>query len=91
MEAKDTVMNKEKLKQINDAMPPEAKYGDVFETIAYNQAEISFPLGEQQGIEKVVEWMEEHSIITYGRAPLKIKWQSINPVAWQAFLKERGI
>jgi len=43
--------------------------------------------GEQQGIEKVVKWVEEHSTITYGRAPLKIKWQSINPVAWQAFLK----
>jgi len=43
--------------------------------------------GEQQGIEKVVKWVAEHSTITYGRAPLKIKWQSINPVAWQAFRK----
>ena len=43
------------------------------------------------GMQEVAEWIEEHTTITYGRAPLKIKWQSLNPVAWQAFLKERKL
>ena len=55
MNWKDTVMNKEQLSKINDAMPSNAKYGEVFKAIADKQAEISFPLGEKQGIDKVVE------------------------------------
>jgi len=46
---------------------------------------------QQLGIREVVEWVEEHGISTYGRAPLKIKWQSVNPIEWQAKLKEWGI
>ena len=49
---KDTVMSKEELKKINDAMPSTAKYGEVFKAIANKQAEISFPKGEKQGIDK---------------------------------------
>ena len=49
MDAKDTVMQRVELKAINDAMPSDAKYGDVFEAIAKKQAEISFKAGKREG------------------------------------------
>lgn len=49
---KETVIKPKELKRINDAMPSDAKYGDVFEAIANNQAEITWPIAEKAGYEK---------------------------------------
>jgi hypothetical protein len=45
MEAR--IMSKEALKAINDAMPSDAKYGDVFKIIAEKQDAISFKAGRE--------------------------------------------
>lgn len=67
MEAKETVLNKGELTKINNAMPSEAKYGDVFQAIAEHQAELSFKAGEEQGelkgINKVMEWLNNKRAI----------------------------
>lgn len=48
IEFKDTVMGKEELVKLNDAMPSEAKYGDVFRSIAERQAEITSKAVKQE-------------------------------------------
>ena len=53
MEAKDTVMSMKQLLEINNQMPPEAKYGDVFQFIAERQAEISFKTGIKEVLEAI--------------------------------------
>ncbi len=49
MKAEDTVLSKKQLSEINNNMPAEAKYGEVFEAIAQAQAEISFKVGVKVG------------------------------------------
>ena len=55
MQAIDTRMSPEELKAINDAMPSEAKYGEVFKVIAEKQAEISF----KAGVRKITDFAIE--------------------------------
>jgi len=91
MEAKDTVMHPGEALDIMNTEEDRAPILKALEAQAKETWPIAFKAGEdkgkQEGIKLVVDWIEEHTTITYGRAPLKIKWQSINPVAWQAFLK----
>ena len=46
------LLSPEEMKAINDAMPGEAKYGDVFEAIAEAQAKISFQAGQDSIVDK---------------------------------------
>jgi hypothetical protein len=46
-QAKETVMSKEERSALNDSMPSDAKYGDVFKAIAEKQALISFEAGAE--------------------------------------------
>ena len=50
------LLTKEERTAINDAMPPDAKYGDVFEAIAKAQKDLTYPEafedGHRAGIEK---------------------------------------
>lgn len=56
---KNTVMSPEqRLKIINDNMPPEAKYGDVFQAIAEAQARTTCPICFKAGIKEAVDWIE---------------------------------
>jgi len=57
----NTVMSKAQLLEINNQMPSEAKYGEVFEVIAEKQAEITWDIARQGGRKEVVEWIEENS------------------------------
>lgn len=66
MEAKDTVMKIEKLAQLNSAMPPEAKYGEVFKVIAEEQAELSFKAGLEQGRREEQRRVANYLIERYG-------------------------
>lgn len=58
MEASTTVMSKQELSKINDAMPSTAKYGEVFLEIANKQAEISFKAGRREVIEVVDDYYD---------------------------------
>jgi len=52
------------------------------------QAEISFSLGEQQGIEKVVQWVEKHKV----GCMIQDKdtwWHGILDKDWQAFKESK--
>ena len=96
MEAKDTIIKDELIKVAmsdikNRWLHSKGRkttfeydcFDDIMQTNRFVQADVSF----KAGIKLVADWVEEHTTITYGRAPLKIKWQSLNPVMWQAFLK----
>ncbi len=87
----ETVLTKEQLRAINDAMPSEAKYGDVHTAIAEAQAKIAFEAGRESrdheiaeakrtGMREVVEWVE-HSGIPYQSALDD----------WQDYKKEFGL
>ncbi len=56
MKAKNTVMSRNELSKINNAMPPEAKYGDVFQAIAQAQFEITLSAGCKQ----IGQWLVDH-------------------------------
>ena len=75
MEAKDTVMN---FKQMNLLRSTPA--------VAEAQAEISFPLGKQEGMQEVAEAIKAELFRSSYMGYLRIDedW-------WQAFLKERGL
>lgn len=51
MKASDTRLNKEQLSAINNSMPADAKYGDVFVEITKQQAERSFKAGIKEASE----------------------------------------
>lgn len=59
----ETVMSKDELTKINNAMSAMAKYGDVFLAIAQNQAQITGDMAYEAGIEKVVKWVEKNTTI----------------------------
>ena len=93
MEAKDTVMN---FKQMNLLRSTPA--------VAEAQAEISFPLGKQAGMQEVVEKVSNlvyEAGITQKllddtknkRVGLDYQTQALRDALaeWQAFLKERGL
>ena len=52
----DTVLTSEQLWAINDAMPPEAKYGEVFEAVAETQAKATW----DAAIQEVQEQLRHH-------------------------------
>lgn len=86
MEAKDTVMNDKAMVQtITDN--PTVPMG---QALIERQAEISFKVGEAQGIQKgrreVVKWVEENSA-TFELMNDRCFGQD----EWQAFLKSKGI
>jgi len=56
MDWKETVMNKDSLMAMNNAMPSEAKYGDVFEGIAERQAQITGDIAYEAGREDGVKF-----------------------------------
>jgi len=107
MKAKDTIMNPIKLSETIQYFPDwDLNRGNKFieELCAYvakAQAEISFPAGEKQGIEKgirkVVEWIHENSIGCISRRDID-DYRTRSGVGlsfigkdWQAKLKEWGI
>ena len=53
VKAIDTVLTKEQMRAINDNMPGDAKYGEVFEAIAIAQAEITGEIMLKQGRKEV--------------------------------------
>ncbi len=61
MKAEETVMSKEELTKLNNAMPAEAKYGDVFKAIAEAQAEISFKAGQEEE-RRGLNYCEKHKL-----------------------------
>jgi len=61
MNWEDTVMSKEILSELNSNMPPEAKYGEVFEVIARTQTNITGDIAYKAGIKEVVEWLQEQN------------------------------
>ena len=67
MEAKDTVLSEEAISRwgADDISLPKAGQPIRLNIspILEKQAEISFPLGEKQGIQKVVEWIDYNIII----------------------------
>jgi len=80
MEAKDTVMSKEEQTKINSDMPSDAKYGEVFQSIAKAQAEITGRIMKQEGIKEMVEWVKEYdrlnNLFLYTPRTFKEKWQA---------------
>ena len=52
---KETVMSDEQLKRINDAMPSDAKYGEVFKAIAEAQANLTWDIAVKEGYKKGVK------------------------------------
>ena len=60
---------------------------DECDAIIRVQKEVAFKAGEQQGIQLVVDWVNEN-VCWRTDAPYK---STIDPRDWQAFLKERGI
>ena len=66
MKAEDTVMN---FKQMNLLRSTPA--------VAEAQAEISFPLGKQEGMQEVADFVKDGGYLMGDK--------------WQAFLKERGL
>ena len=92
MEAKDTV--KFKLEELNKLPHMGSLNKDVIEMLEA-QAEISFPLGKQEGMQEVVEWMKGHILrcetergIAYIQDIILFRFTKEE---WQAFLKERGL
>lgn len=101
MEAKDTVMNPKELRAIRERvriLSPELsadREGDIAQVTAENQAEITFPLGKQEGRKEVVEWSNEPCIL-HGDSDARIRQgrvlrQGNCHECWQAFLKEKGL
>lgn len=90
MEAKDLVMSYE---QINclcyDTGGKVLNLENWSNAVAKAQAEISFPAGEKQGIEKgrkeVVEWVKQNH---WHSADGHLEGDGINDKKWQAKLKE---
>ncbi len=76
MNAKDTVMKKEELTRINNNMPSEAKYGDVFEAIAERQAEISVKAGRRDVVEWIMKYRSETTREFMGFTIMRDKWQA---------------
>ena len=102
MEAIDTVMDKDEMIVCSLVSKyPFRSIENVIRETAVHQAEHTFPLGEKQGIEKVVEWITEHHAIypcQYGLDHYDLKGNEVlihqKPCLncdWQAFLREKGI
>ena len=76
MEAKDTLLSPEQrlvLAKDLQIISLSNKNDDIFEALTsylLSQAEISFPLGRQEGRKEVVEWLQEYAIHG-GEIPLK--------------------
>ena len=86
MEAR--IMNQGELRAINDAMPPEAKYGDVFKAIAEKQDAISFKAGQDSRLKEVKEWIERwQAVWSDARFPNTPGFRHIREDELQAFLK----
>jgi hypothetical protein len=64
MEARDTVISRDKLDQICRDKAGEPTFVPVEKDRREAQAEISFALGEKQGIEKVIEEMARLALIS---------------------------
>jgi len=93
MEAKDTVMNSSILNNVAHSetiLDGVGLWERRFRAIAEAQAEISFPLGEKQGIKKVVEWVKDNEL--YWRSVSTTNHDYYIPLSladvWQAKLKE---
>ena len=90
MEAKDTVMDEEE--KLVCSLVSEfslKRIHDVIDETCEHQAEISFPLGKQEGIKEVVEDMEKAMDITKPGFTIHAAFKCLEK--WQAFLKERGL
>ena len=93
MKAKDTIMSDEQLAEAHSY-----PNGNHLRRIAQTQAEITFALGEEQGIQKgrreVVEWVKEHSEVKAEYTDdlhLLRSYIELPSGLWQAKLKEWGI
>jgi len=59
MNWEDTVLSPEQLRAINDDMPMEAKYGNVFLEIAEQQAKETWDKAVREVVAKLEEWERE--------------------------------
>ena len=99
MKAKDTVMKKKKIsKVISESEEDNDEFwmpADATKLVAQAQAEISFPLGKQEGRREVVEYLDKHKgamvrLVSNGGETIKTTFE-INSSEWQAQLKEWGL
>lgn len=77
MEARDTVMTYEQTKVVVDELVAEGTDADrvsLLRTEFEAQAEITFPLGKQEGIKLVGDWIAQRAGLVKGVAPVKTKY-----------------
>jgi len=99
MEPKDTTMDWDKWCEEKKVHPAYQLDKTLFKEGLRHQAEISFPKGEKQGIQKgreeVVEFVEGYGFMSDMVADIPLDgdyYQFRIPLQdWQAFLKERGL
>ena len=83
------LLTKAELLDINNAQPPESKYGDVFEAIARAQDAKNMDKDKAEGRREVIQWFLKHEsggVIKYAdglRARFDPPWEE-----WQELLKE---
>ena len=91
MEAKDTL--KFNLEELNELPNMGDLNRDVIKMLEA-QAKISFPLGKQEGIKKVVEWIKEYSCLEKCDLDTEAYFNAyrwIGDEEWHDQLKEWGI
>lgn len=94
LEAIDTVMSKEQCQQAIDNY--EYRHLSRLEAQLHAQAEISFPKGEKQGIDKgrkeVVEWIDNNCLGCQSNTPSNTdEYLGFHKNSWQAFKKKLGL
>ena len=80
LEAKNTVITEERIKELLQYVTKGEVLASAWQPLLYNllivQAEISFPVGKQEGRKEVVKWVDENWL------------DSSNLRQWRAKLKE---
>ena len=95
MEVKDTLLTDEEMRFQTKYIAGALRMVRRWRRIRDEQHARSFKAGVEEGKTfgraEVVEWIKENGHVTYGRAPLKIKWYAFNPVEWFKQLQEWGL
>jgi len=63
---------------------------EIKDTIKQIAMELSFNAGKQEGIRKVAEWIDNHSILMAEKASKDVR-RGVNVDEWEAKLNEWGI
>lgn len=97
MKAEDTVMSRGEIIALLRGMPftPVTEKGwlNFTKRCLQAQAETTFPLGRQDGVEEVVEWVEKnsHANADYNsEGYMRSSWLEIYQGCWQAYKKKLG-